>query len=114
VSRTAPKGAGGGSLAYSEGCRPPIPRRLEKVAGFRSESVAGLGRNTQFPPAALVRRCGLKGRPLKKAKRYKARDMLSECDFIQGVRGICQALRERSNIIVLSPDMTKVFRTSGP
>lgn len=30
---------------YSEGCRPPIPRGLGKVAGFTSESVAAFRRN---------------------------------------------------------------------
>lgn len=32
---------------HSEGCQPPIQRRLEIVAGFTSESVTGLARNTQ-------------------------------------------------------------------
>lgn len=34
------------AVPHSEGCRPPIPRTRRIVAGFPSESVAGMGRNT--------------------------------------------------------------------
>ena len=60
------------AVPHAEGCRPPIPRKRRIVAGFPSESVAGMGRNTQCTPNRVVelvlhdiwsRRSGLNGRP---------------------------------------------------
>lgn len=50
---------------------------------------------------------------MKKAKREKDSDMLPEYDFSQRVRGkYAKRYAEGSNIVVLSPDMAKIFRTS--
>lgn len=50
---------------------------------------------------------------MKKAKREKDLDMLPEYDFSQGVRGkYAKRYAEGSNIVVLSPDVAKIFRTS--
>lgn len=50
---------------------------------------------------------------MKKAKRDKEHDMLPEYDFSQGVRGkYAKRYAEGSNIVVLSPDVAKIFRTS--
>ena len=40
-------------------------------------------------------------------------DMLPEYDFSNGVRGkYAKRYAERSNVVVLSPDLAKIFRTS--
>lgn len=50
---------------------------------------------------------------MKRAKREKDLDMLPEYDFSQGVRGkYAKRYAEGSNIVVLSPDVAKIFRTS--
>lgn len=50
---------------------------------------------------------------MKKAKRDKEHDMLPEYDFSQGVRGkYAKRYAEGSNLVVLSPDVAKIFRTS--
>jgi len=50
---------------------------------------------------------------MKKAKRERERDMLSEYDFSKGVRGkYAKRYTEGSNVVVLSPDLGKVFPTS--
>jgi hypothetical protein len=50
---------------------------------------------------------------MKKAKREKDLDMLPEYDFSQGVRGkYAKRYAGGSNIVVLSPDVAKIFRTS--
>lgn len=55
----------------------------------------------------------MKGRPIKKAKRERERDMLSEYDFSKSVRGkYAKRYAEGSNVVVLSPDVAKIFRTS--
>jgi hypothetical protein len=50
---------------------------------------------------------------MKKARRERQDDMLPEYDFSKGVRGkYAKRYAEGSNIVVLSPDMAKVFPTS--
>jgi hypothetical protein len=50
---------------------------------------------------------------MKKARRERQEDMLPEYDFNKGVRGkYAKRYAEGSNIVVLSPDMAKIFRTS--
>lgn len=50
---------------------------------------------------------------MKKAKGEKELDMLPEYDFSKGVRGkYAKRYAEGTNIVVLSPDTAKVFRTS--
>lgn len=50
---------------------------------------------------------------MKKVRRERERDMLPEYDFSKGVRGkYAKRYAEGTNIVVLSPDMAKVFRTS--
>jgi hypothetical protein len=50
---------------------------------------------------------------MKKAKREKDRDMLPEYNFSHGVRGkYAKRYADGSNIVVLSPDLAKVFPTS--
>jgi hypothetical protein len=50
---------------------------------------------------------------MKKAKGERERDMLPEYDFSNGVRGkYAENYAEGTNIVVLSPDMAKIFRTS--
>jgi hypothetical protein len=50
---------------------------------------------------------------MKKARRERERDMLPEYDFSKGVRGkYAKRYEAGSNIVVLSPDMAKVFPTS--
>lgn len=50
---------------------------------------------------------------MKKAKGEKNRDMLPQYDFSQGVRGkYAKRYAEGTNIVVLSPDLAKMFPTS--
>lgn len=50
---------------------------------------------------------------MKKARRERQDDMLPEYDFRKGVRGkYAKRYAEGSNVVVLSPDMAKVFPTS--
>jgi hypothetical protein len=50
---------------------------------------------------------------MKKARRKRRDDMLPEYDFSKGVRGkYAKRYAEGSNVVVLSPDMAKVFPTS--
>ncbi len=50
---------------------------------------------------------------MKKTKRDKEFNVLPEYDFSQGVRGkYAKYYVEGSNIVVLSPDVAKIFRTS--
>jgi hypothetical protein len=50
---------------------------------------------------------------MKKARREKHDGMLPEYDFSKGVRGrYAKRYAEGSNVVVLSPDMAKVFPTS--
>jgi hypothetical protein len=49
----------------------------------------------------------------KKAKSVRPSDMLPEYDFSHGVRGkYTKQYAEGSNVVVLSPDVAKVFPTS--
>jgi hypothetical protein len=49
----------------------------------------------------------------KKTRRERSPDMLTEYDFSHGVRGkYAKQYAKGSNIVVLSPDVAKVFRTS--
>ena len=55
----------------------------------------------------------MKGRPMKKIRHERRKGMLPEYDFSKGVRGkYAKRYAAGSNIVVLSPDMAKVFRTS--
>jgi hypothetical protein len=50
---------------------------------------------------------------MKKARRERERDMLQEYDFSKGVRGkYAKRYAQGTNVVVLSPDMAKVFPTS--
>lgn len=50
---------------------------------------------------------------MKKGKREREHEMLAEYDFSKGVRGkYAKRYAEGTNIVVLAPDMAKVFRTS--
>lgn len=50
---------------------------------------------------------------MKKARLKAQDDMLPEYDFTKGVRGkYAKRYTEGSNVVVLSPDMAKVFPTS--
>ena len=50
---------------------------------------------------------------MKKARRERRSDMRREYDFSQGIRGkYAKRYAEGSNVVVLSPDIAKVFRTS--
>jgi hypothetical protein len=50
---------------------------------------------------------------MKKARRERRSDMRREYDFRKGIRGkYAKRYAEGSNIVVLSPDIAKVFRTS--
>ena len=50
---------------------------------------------------------------MKKARHERQDDMLPEYDFSKGVRGkYARRYAEGSNVVVLSPDMSKVFPTS--
>lgn len=50
---------------------------------------------------------------MKKARRERQEDMLLEYDFSKGVRGkYAKRYAEGSNVVILSPDMAKVFPTS--
>jgi hypothetical protein len=50
---------------------------------------------------------------MKKARRERPKAMLPEYDFSKGVRGkYAKRYAEGSNVVVLSPDMAKVFPTS--
>jgi len=50
---------------------------------------------------------------MKKARRERERDMLQDYDFSKGVRGkYAKRYAQRTNVVVLSPDMAKVFPTS--
>lgn len=50
---------------------------------------------------------------MKKARRERQQDMLPEYDFRKGVRGkYAKQYAQGSNVVVLSPDMAKVFPTS--
>lgn len=50
---------------------------------------------------------------MKKARRDRRPEMLREYDFSKGVRGkYAKRYVEGSNVVVLSPDVAKVFRTS--
>jgi hypothetical protein len=50
---------------------------------------------------------------MKKGRRKAQDDMLPEYDFSKGVRGkYAKRYAEGSNVVVLSPDMAKVFPTS--
>lgn len=50
---------------------------------------------------------------MKKARRERQDDILPEYDFSKGVRGkYAKRYAEGTNVVVLSPDMAKVFPTS--
>lgn len=50
---------------------------------------------------------------MKKVRRERPEDMLPEYDFSRGVRGkYAKRYAEGSNVVVLSPDVAKVFPTS--
>ena len=50
---------------------------------------------------------------MKKARRERRSDMHREYDFSKGIRGkYAKRYAKGSNIVVLSPDIAKVFRTS--
>jgi hypothetical protein len=50
---------------------------------------------------------------MKKVRRKRQDDMLPEYDFSKGVRGkYAKRYAKGSNVVVLSPDMAKVFPTS--
>lgn len=50
---------------------------------------------------------------MKKVRRERRSAMLPEYDFSKGVRGkYAKRYAEGSNVVVLSPDVAKVFRTS--
>ena len=50
---------------------------------------------------------------MKKLARERRSDMLPEYDFSKGVRGkYAKRYAEGSNVVVLSPDVAKIFRTS--
>lgn len=50
---------------------------------------------------------------MKKTMREAKDDMLPEYDFSKGVRGkYAKRYAEGSNVVVLSPDMAKIFPTS--
>lgn len=50
---------------------------------------------------------------MKKARLERQEDMLPEYDFRKGVRGkYAKQYAQGSNVVVLSPDMAKVFPTS--
>jgi hypothetical protein len=50
---------------------------------------------------------------MKKLMRERRPDMLPEYDFSKGVRGkYAKRYAEGSNVVVLSPDLAKIFRTS--
>ncbi len=50
---------------------------------------------------------------MKKLVRERRPDMLPEYDFSKGVRGkYAKRYAEGSNVVVLSPDVAKIFRTS--
>jgi len=50
---------------------------------------------------------------MKKVRRERRSEMLPEYDFSKGVRGkYAKQYAEESNVVVLSPDVAKVFRTS--
>jgi hypothetical protein len=50
---------------------------------------------------------------IKKARRKRQNTMIPEYDFGNGVRGkYAKRYAEGSNVVVLSPDLTKVFPTS--
>jgi hypothetical protein len=50
---------------------------------------------------------------MKKVTRERWPDMLPEYDFGKGVRGkYAKQYAEGSNVVVLSPDVAKIFRTS--
>jgi hypothetical protein len=50
---------------------------------------------------------------MKKLTRERRPDMLPEYDFSKGVRGkYAKQYAEGSNVVVLSPDVAKIFRTS--
>jgi len=50
---------------------------------------------------------------MKKVRRKGENNMLPEYDFSKGVRGkYAKRYAEGSNVVVLSPDMAKVFPTS--
>jgi hypothetical protein len=50
---------------------------------------------------------------MKKLMRERPPDMLPEYDFSKGVRGkYAKRYSEGSNVVVLSPDVAKIFRTS--
>ena len=50
---------------------------------------------------------------MKKLMRERRPDMLPEYDFSKGVRGkYAKQYAEGSNVVVLSPDVAKIFRTS--
>jgi hypothetical protein len=50
---------------------------------------------------------------MKKARRERERDMLQDYDFSKGVRGkYAKRYAQGTNVVVLSPDMAKVFPTS--
>jgi hypothetical protein len=53
----------------------------------------------------------MKGKFMKKAiKSHRNREMLEEYDFSKGVRGkYATRYREGSNVLVLDPDVAKVF-----
>ena len=50
---------------------------------------------------------------MKKARRERQDDMLPEYDFSKGVRGkYAKRYAAGSNVVILSPDMAKLFPTS--
>lgn len=50
---------------------------------------------------------------MKQARRERQDDMLPEYDFSKGIRGkYAKRYAEGSNVVVLSPDMAKIFPTS--
>ena len=50
---------------------------------------------------------------MKKIRHDRAVDMLAEYDFSHGIRGnYVKRYAEGSNVVVLSPDVVKIFHTS--
>jgi len=59
-------------------------------------------------------RAGVKGNNMKKVSKNKPdREMLDEYDFSKGIRGkYAKRFAQGSNVVVLSPDLAKIFPNS--
>jgi hypothetical protein len=68
----------------------------------------------KFASSVPVKQPGRRGKTMKRApKARRDPDMLNEYDFSKGVRGkYAQRYAEGSNIVVLAPDLVKIFPTS--